>query len=145
MPETKKKGPVFIWEGDTRNGFLEELSDFVEEVGKALNVQEKTLCEIQLAIGEAASNSQEHSYKGEQGKLRLEIEKDKSEIKIRVTDWGKSSPQLEKVPEPRIVPDLKMVDLEGLGMLMIRRTMDEVEFSTTSKGGHAVTMRKRIR
>jgi anti-sigma regulatory factor (Ser/Thr protein kinase) len=145
MPENVKKGKVFVWEGETRKGFLTELSNFVEEVGKALKVKEEELCDMQVAIGEAAANSQEHSYEGQRGKLRLEILKDKGKIEICVTDWGKSSPDVEKVPEPKIVPDLAEVDLEGLGMMMIRRAMDEVEFSITSKGGHAVRMCKRIR
>jgi anti-sigma regulatory factor (Ser/Thr protein kinase) len=145
MPDAKKKGNTFVWEGKTEKGFLAQLADFIEEVGGTLKVQEKELCEIQMAVGEAAANSQEHSYNGERGRLRLEIEKDKGHIEIRITDWGKSSPEVEKVPNPKIVPELKKVDLEGLGMMMIRRAMDEVEFSITSKGGHEVTMRKRIR
>lgn len=142
MPRKDKPG-VFVWEGMTKQGFLANLSKFVEEVGESLEVTQKTLWDIQMAVEEAAANSYEHSYGGKKGKLRLEIGKDKGEIKITMTDWGASSPNVDEVPEPHIVPELKHVDLEGLGMMMIRRSMDEVEFSSTSDG-NAVTMRKRI-
>jgi len=142
MPQ-KNKPKVFVWEGMTKRGFLANLSQFVEEVGESLEVTKKTLWDIQMAVEEAAANSYEHSYRGKKGKLRLEIGKDRGEIKITMTDWGDSSPQVDEVPEPHIVPELKNVDLEGLGMMMIRRAMDEVEFSVTSDG-NAVTMRKRL-
>lgn len=144
MPDTKKPGHVYVWEGTTKKGFLEALYHFVRGVGQALKVEDKTLYEIQMAVGEAAANSQEHSYRGRRGKLRLEIEKGKGEIKIKLTDWGDSELNEEEVPQPHIVPELKDVDLEGLGMMMMRRVMDEIRFHSTSKGGHAVTMRKKI-
>ena len=138
-----KKENTYVWEGLTKSGFLESLEDFIEQVGANLKVAEKTLWDIQMAVEEAAANAQEHSYGGKKGKLRLEIEMENGEIKVKIIDWGKSIPNMNEVPEPNIVPELKNVDLEGLGMLMIRRAMDEVEFSIT-KNGNAVTMRKRL-
>lgn len=144
MPETKKQGNVYIWEGTTKKGFLEALYHFVRGVGQALKVEDKTLYEIQMAVGEAAANSQEHSYHGKRGKLRLEIHKGKGEINIKLTDWGKSDMDEEKIPQPHIGSELKDVDLEGLGMMMMRRVMDEIKFHSTTKGGKELTMRKKI-
>lgn len=144
MADTSKQADVYIWEGTTQKGFLEALYRFVRRAGQALKVDDKTLYEIQMAVGEAAANSQEHSYGGRRGKLRLEIKKGRGEIKIKLTDWGKSNPDVESVPQPHIVPELKNVDLEGLGMMMMRQVMDEVQFHNTTGGGHAVTMRKRL-
>ncbi len=135
---------VYTWEGKTKKGFLGDLFSFVKGVGKALRMNDKALYEVQMAVGEAAANCQEHSYKGKHGKIQVKIECDKDELKVQLTDWGKGL-DADKVPVPHIVKDLDALDLEGLGVLMMRKAMDEVKFSKKKgEGENKVTMKKKL-
>lgn len=138
-------GAVYIWEGKTKKGFLGELFSFVKGVGKDLKLNDKALYEVQMAVGEAAANCQEHSYEGKHGKVQVKIECDRGELKVQLTDWGKGLDP-EKVPVPHIVKDLDELDLEGLGVMMMRKAMDEVKFSREKgEGENKVTMKKKLR
>ncbi|MBI2846118.1 MAG: ATP-binding protein, partial [Chloroflexi bacterium] len=89
------------------------------------------------------ANSWEHSYQGKRGKLRLEMERRGGEVEVRITDWGVPF-RPEEVPIPHIAKDLDQVNLDGLGMLVMRKAMDELSFSTHPQKGNTVTMRKRL-
>jgi anti-sigma regulatory factor (Ser/Thr protein kinase) len=135
---------VYVWEGKTKKGFLGELFTFIKGVGKALKMDEKEVYEVQMAVGEAASNCQEHSYAGKRGKIQVKIECSKDQLKVQLTDWGKGL-EVEKLPTPHIVKDLDELDLEGLGVMMMRKAMDEVKFSRkTSQGENKITMKKKL-
>lgn len=140
-----KKVPagVFIWEGFTSRGFLREITTFVEKAGRALGLNDQALFRVQMAVGEAGANSWEHSYRRKKGKLRLEMERRGGEVEVRVIDWGIPF-HPEDVPIPRIAKDLDQINLNGLGMLVMRKAMDEVAFSTHPHKGNIVTMRKRL-
>lgn len=143
MKTAKKHKAVFVWEGTTKKGFLDSIMEYVDEVGHSLGVKDKPLHEIELAVEEAAANCCEHAYAGKSGKLRVEIEHKAGQIVVRLKDWG-NSVEVEKVPVPHIVADLAKVDLEGLGMLIMRKAMDSVEFSILPSGENATIMRKRL-
>jgi len=144
MARANEAAAVYIWEGKTKKGFLGDLFSFVKGVGKALKLDDKSLYEVQMAVGEAATNCSEHSYEGKRGKLQVKIECDKDELKVQLTDWGKGV-EPSKVPIPRIVKNLDELDLEGLGVLMMRKTMDEVRFSREKRQGkNKVTMKKKL-
>src|SRR3990170_246264 len=127
MARANGAAAVYIWEGKTKKGFLGELFRFVKGVGSALKLDDKEIYEVQMAVGEAAANCQEHSYQGKRGKIQVKIECDKDELKVQLTDWGKGLKE-ENLPVPHIVKDLRELDLEGLGVMMMRKAMDEVTF-----------------
>jgi len=143
MATISKQEQLYVWEGNTIKGFLHELSDFVEETGIAMGLDERARCDIELAVGEAAANSWEHSYGGKQGRLRLEMEKDHEAVEIRLTDWGKPY-TLEDAPEPEVGPDLNKTNLNGLGLMIMRKAMDKVETTSVPKVGNSIIMRKRL-
>jgi anti-sigma regulatory factor (Ser/Thr protein kinase) len=144
MARSNGAAAVYIWEGKTKKGFLGELFSFVKGVGKALKMDDKSLYEVQMAVGEAATNCCEHSYEGKHGKLQVKIEYDKDELKVQLTDWGKGM-EPKKVPVPHIVKDLDELDLEGLGVMMMRKAMDEVKFtSQKNEGQNKVLMKKKL-
>ncbi len=144
MIRTNNTATVYIWEGKTKKGFLGELFSFVNGVGKALKMDDKEVYEVQMAVGEAAANCQEHSYEGKRGKIQVKIECNKDELKVQLTDWGKGL-EPEKLPVPHIVADLDKLNLEGLGVMMMRKAMDDVKFSRKKGDGeNKVTMKKKL-
>jgi sigma-B regulation protein RsbU (phosphoserine phosphatase) len=134
---------AYVWEGKTNRGFQEAISDYIEQLAPRLGINEKALCDIQVAVCEAATNCQEHAYGGKNGKVRIEVEKKNDKVVVRVLDWG-DSVEVEKVPTPNITTDLDELDLEGLGVMMMRKAMDKVEFSTLPSGENSVEMHKRL-
>lgn len=144
MTRANGAAAVYVWEGKTKKGFLGELFRFVKGVGEALKMDEKSLYEVQMAVGEAATNCCEHSYEGKHGKLQVKIEFEKDELKVQLTDWGKGL-ETDKVPVPHIGKNLDEIDLEGLGVMMMRKAMDEVKFSNRKgEGENKVTMKKKL-
>lgn len=144
MRRTNGAAEVYVWEGKTKKGFLADLFGFVKGVGKALKLDEKELYAVQMAVGEAAANCQEHSYMGKRGKIQVKIECDKEELKVQLTDWGKGFNE-ENVPVPHIGKNLDDLELEGLGVMMMRKAMDEVKFShKNGDGGNKVMMKKKL-
>lgn len=134
---------AYVWEGKTNRGFQEAISEYIDKLAPRLGLNEKALCDIQVAVCEAATNCQEHAYGGKHGKLRIELEKKKDKVIVRVLDWG-DSVEVQKVPTPHITTDLDELDLEGLGIMMMRKAMDKVEFSILPSGENSVEMHKRV-
>lgn len=143
MGAAAQKKKVYIWEGSTASGFLQEITAFVEEAGKLLGLDNHILFRVQMAVGEAGANSWEHSYSGKKGKLHLEMERRRGVLEVRLTDWGKPF-HPEKAPTPRIVRELDQVNLEGLGLLVMHRAVDEVRFSSDPQAGNTITLRKKL-
>jgi anti-sigma regulatory factor (Ser/Thr protein kinase) len=64
-------------------------------------------------------------------------------IVIRVRDWGRSfEPAL--VAEPDITAPLEERDLGGLGLFLIRRLMDDVQYTFDPQKGNEVLMVKHL-
>lgn len=143
MKPLKKHRAAFVWEGTTKKGYLSSILDYVDQVGHTLGLKGKPLYEIELAVEEAAANCCEHAYDGKNGKLRVEIEEKSGQLVVKLMDWGHSI-KTDKVPVPHIVADLDQVDLEGLGVMIMRKAMDSVEFSSLPSGKNETIMRKQL-
>ena len=91
MPARKSTTSVkfHAWEGYTQPGMLEEIAAFVNSVGQAYNIGDDVLYRVQMAVCEASANSWEHSYRGQRGRLRLEMERRRGYLEVRLTDWGR--------------------------------------------------------
>ncbi|MGH2581845.1 MAG: ATP-binding protein [Anaerolineales bacterium] len=142
MDREKEGAKSYTWEGETGRNFLEDLSTFVEQTCRRLGVDEKSCCHVQMAVGEAGANTKEHAYQGGKGKVQLEMKKTDSTLEIRLTDWGQPI-QLDRVPEPKVTSNLEEARLDGLGVMIMRKAMDEVAFETSPTGNH-LTMRKNL-
>lgn len=145
MPAQKsmRSRQVYAWEGYTGPGVLEEIAAFVSSVGVAWSLNDDVLFHLQMAIGEASANSWEHSYQKGKGRLRLELERHWGILEVRVTDWGRPF-DLGKTPAPRLGPDLDRVDLEGLGIFLMRKMVDEMTYRSDARSGNVLTLKKRL-
>ena len=103
---------------------------------------------IELAVDEACSNIIEHAYGGKAGSIGVEIVPERNrQITIVLTDTGKSF-------DPDSVPDYvpcKSIDelkIGGLGLHLMRQTMDDVcfEFNVPGEQGkfNRLTMVKKL-
>lgn len=102
------------------------LAAFAMEVNMTISAIE----DIKRAVTEACTNAIQHAYKGTShlGSVRIACWVNGSDLIVEVRDWGVgiSSP-------------------EGLGILIMRVLMDEVEIKVCRRGGTRVRMVKRIK
>lgn len=115
--------------------YLGELRDFVTRIGRKHGLSDKVINAFKLSIDEAGSNVIRHAYRefDEPGFILLRVIVRKASITVSLIDQGKYF-------DPRFVknPDLKRyVDIGkkgGLGIFIIRKLMDEIDYRKTEEG-----------
>ncbi len=123
-------------------GKLAEISDFVGEAATRAGLDEGQVFEVQMATDEACTNSMEHAYEGrEDGEVHVCCFIENNSFVVRITDFGKPFEPAE-VPQPDITLPLEERSIGGLGLFLIYRLVDDVEFARDVGGGNQVTLRK---
>jgi serine phosphatase RsbU (regulator of sigma subunit)/anti-sigma regulatory factor (Ser/Thr protein kinase)/TolA-binding protein len=113
--------------------YLGELRDFVTKVGRRHGFSERVINAFKLSIDEAATNIIKHAYRDWPGNITMRAIVKKNSLTIVLIDQGKYF-------DPRQVsdPDLKRyVDIGkkgGLGIFIMRRLLDQIEYRKTEEG-----------
>jgi serine/threonine-protein kinase RsbW len=122
--------------------FLDDIRDFVAEVARDGGFDEKEIYSVQLAADEAASNIIEHAYHGvADGQIELTCEMRGAELMIAMQDHGRSF-DVSKIKKPNLKANLSERKIGGLGIYLMRKLMDEVNYCS-SGAGNRLTMIKR--
>ncbi len=122
---------------------LDEIRRFVAGSARQAGFSEKEIYSIQLAADEASANIIEYAYEGEgNGEIEVDCTWSDDEFNIVICDQGKSFDP-SSVPEPNLADDLSKRKIGGLGMYLMRRLMDEVDYRFSPDGGNILTMTKR--
>jgi serine/threonine-protein kinase RsbW len=125
--------------------YLDEIREFVGDIARAGGFSDKDVYNIQLATDEAASNIIEHAYeKTSDGILELSCGMQDNAIKIILIDRGESFDPSE-VPLPDLKADLSDRKIGGLGIFLMRKLMDEVQYEPKPDKSNVLTMIKRKR
>lgn len=128
-PEVKRVEK--IEESRTFKGVTTALSDvraFVNRHAFNFGFGDKEISEITLAVDEACTNVIKHAYKGDpESKFEVKIIGSGKEFEIVVRDWGASF-KPEEVPVPNIREKVKRHKAGGLGIFLMRKLMDAVEY-----------------
>lgn len=113
--------------------YLDDIRNFVGEVARKGGFNDKDIYNIQLATDEAASNIIEHAYEGiSDGLLEISCGMQGASIKIVLVDHGESfDPSI--VPAPDLKADLSERKIGGLGLFLMRKLMDEVQYEAQPK------------
>jgi len=125
--------------------FLDEIREFVGEIARAGGFGDKDIYNIQLATDEAASNIIEHAYENQpDGILDLSCGMQGDSIKIILIDRGESfDPSV--IPIPDLKADLSNRKIGGLGIFLMRKLMDEVQYEARPDKSNVLTMIKHKR
>jgi len=119
---------------------IECVSKWAQEAG----FDEGTLYEIQLAVDEACANVVDHAYEGtDPGDIEVTCCLEDRCLTIRVRDWGKGF-ELASVDEPDLNAPLEERSLGGLGLFLVKKMMDTVEFTSDPDLGNELTMCRRV-
>jgi anti-sigma regulatory factor (Ser/Thr protein kinase) len=124
---------------------LDEIREFVGSIARKGGFSEKDVYNIQLATDEAASNIIEHAYQNMPGKvLQLSCGMQGDVITITLTDYGESFDPSE-VPVPDLKANLSDRKIGGLGIFLMRKLMDEIDYKPGPNKSNVLTMTKRKR
>ena len=123
--------------------YLDEIREFVAGIARQGGFNDKEIYSLQLAADEAASNIIEHAYEGiPDGIIQITCDMEGGEIVITMHDYGKSF-NPSKVKPPNLKANLSDRQIGGLGVYLMRKLMDKVEYESTPGAGNLLTMRKR--
>ena len=123
--------------------FLDEIREFVGNIARENGFNDKAVYNIQLAADEAASNAIEHAYNGiTDGMLDISCGMAADTLTILLIDHGTSFDPSD-VPAPDIHADLGDRKIGGLGIFLMRKLMDDVEYDSNARAGNTLKMTKR--
>jgi anti-sigma regulatory factor (Ser/Thr protein kinase) len=109
-------------------------------MGEAVEVfgfDQQTARDVVLAVSEAVSNIISHCYRGRCDPITLRCLLHADRLEIRVRDFGPK-------PDPATLKGRDLADIRpgGLGIHIMRQTMDEVEYDLSMASGTELRMVK---
>ncbi len=121
---------------------LAVIRDFIKSAADQSGFSEDTTGKIILAVDEACTNIIKHAYKNSpEGNIIIKIKFNDPKFSISITDEG-SHFDPNKVPEPNLREYYKEKRVGGLGVFLIKKLMDEVNYSTLSGNKNQVILVK---
>jgi serine/threonine-protein kinase RsbW len=121
---------------------LSQIRDFMKNAAKKCGFSEDITDKIVLAVDEACTNIIKHAYKfSPNGKIIIAVKFADSKFEISITDEGLHF-NPGTIPEPDIQEYYKQKKVGGLGMYLIKKLMDEVNYSTLTGNKNQVILVK---
>ncbi|GJQ64282.1 MAG: serine-protein kinase RsbW [Melioribacteraceae bacterium] len=111
---------------------LSVIRDFIRNAAENAGLSNEAIGKITLAVDEACTNVIKHAYNySPDGEINIAANVKKSKFIISITDFGKSF-NPEAIPDPNLKESIKQKRVGGLGMFLMKKLMDEVEYHTSS-------------
>jgi len=122
---------------------LTTISDFITSVAQKLHLDDDQTFAVQMAVDEACTNIIEHAYGGQaDGTIHITCRLVNDDIEIIIRDYGQPfDPQT--APRADVTAPLEERTERGLGLYLMEKLMDSVEFEFDPVKGNVLTMRKR--
>tara|TARA_Y100001935_G_scaffold247870_1_gene244313 strand:+ start:19088 stop:19510 length:423 start_codon:yes stop_codon:yes gene_type:complete len=113
---------------------LAEVRDFVAQHAKNSGLSDKEISEIRLAVDEAYTNIIKHAYHNKPSEpVTIELGTSPKQLWISIIDEGESfNPEEYRAPD--IQKRIKNKQRGGMGVFLIQKLMDKVQYSR--KGSH---------
>jgi len=122
---------------------LAKIRHFVEHTAAALGAGQEEIDDLVLAVDEAATNVIVHGYQCQPGLIEVEVGRQGDALLVRLRDGAPLfDPTL--LPMPDVTLPLEMRPLGGLGIFLMRQSVDEMTYRVTPEGGNELTLIKRI-
>ena len=137
------KGPVKMTV-DAKTENLDKVLAFAEEQLAKANCPVKEQTQIGVAVEEIFVNIALYAYAPETGKadITFDVDKEKKEAVITFRDKGVAFNPLEK-QDPDVTQSAEERQIGGLGIYIVKKTMDEVKYERTD-GENVLTIRKKF-
>ena len=123
---------------------LDTVTDFVEEKLAPCDCPMRTLLQLRLAIEEIFVNIASYAYSPEEGdaEIRCEVLEDPLRVVVQFLDSGRPFDPLAR--EDADTSEEALMSREGgLGILLVKKTMDDVQYSYEG-GKNILTIMKKL-
>ena len=123
---------------------VDKVTEFVNEVLEEKDCPLKVLMQLDVAIDEIFGNIAYYAYGKGSGNATIQIEMEDNPPKITLTfiDQGIPYNPLEN-KDPDITLDIEDRELGGLGIFLVKKTMDELSYEYAD-GQNILTMKKEL-
>ena len=121
---------------------LAEIRRFVKERATTLGADLDLLSDLLLAIDEAATNVIVHGYAGREGFVEVEVGREGDALVVRLRDEAAPFDPTSASPLDVTLPPEQRL-LAGMGIHLIRQTVDEMTHRITLQQGNELTLVKR--
>lgn len=115
---------------------------FVDDTASALGCDHDAIDDMVLAVDEYATNIIVHGYRKQPGSIEIEVEKEGAGFVVRLRDQAPLFDPTE-VPPPDLTVPLEHRRLGGLGIHLIRNSVDRMSYRVTATGSNELTLEKR--
>lgn len=121
---------------------LGTIRDFIRSAARLCGFSDEVTDKITLAVDEACTNIIKHAYKNSpEGDIIIDINITGNKMTVAITDFGNNFDP-STVPDPDIRKYYRQHKVGGLGIYLMKKLMDEVNFTSVSGNGNQVTMVK---
>ncbi len=123
--------------------YLAEVRDFITEIARSIGFETKDVSSIKLAVDEGCTNIIRHAYRDiPNGVIEILAVIKQRALSIVLIDHGKSF-DFKKASDPNLQTYMKIGKKGGLGIFLMKKLMDEVEYHVTNRGNELwLTKRK---
>lgn len=123
---------------------IDKVTDFVNNELDAYDYLMKARMQINVAIDELFGNIAHYAYEKGTGKatVRIEVEEEPLTVSITFIDSGKPFNPLDR-PEPDTTLSAQERAIGGLGIFLVKKTMDKVEY-LYQNGQNMLTIKKKL-
>lgn len=109
---------------------LSEVRDFVSEHATDFGFNSQEVADIRLAVDEAYTNIIKHAYQNNADEtVDIELGYDKSKFWVTLLDTGNTF-DISNYSKPDICQRIKDKKRGGVGVFLIQKLMDDVEYQT---------------
>jgi serine/threonine-protein kinase RsbW len=122
---------------------LAEIRRFVERTAAALGAGQEAIDDLVLAVDEAATNIVVHGYQGQPGMIEVKVRREGEALLIHLRD-GAPPFDPTQLPMPDVTLPLEMRPLGGLGIFLMRQSVDDMTYRVTPEEGNELTLIKYI-
>ena len=127
--------------------FLADVRNFIQNIGTDYRFSNRVTHSMMLAVEEACTNIIRHGYKDvPKGKILIEAIIHKLSLEIIIVDQGETYDPRTAV-RPAITELADRGKKGGLGIMMIRKLMDEIDYRSENRGNefHLLKYRDNMR
>ena len=122
---------------------ITRIAQFIDELGMSLQLPPSITMSVNLAIEEAISNIIHHGYpQNQKGEITLRTSVAPGILTARIIDNGISFDPTERNTDADNIISLDQQLTQGLGLFLIRRTMDKVEYHSTESQNELTLIKK---
>lgn len=129
------------------NDYLFHVRKFIEKIGKRNKFSTKVISALMLGADEACSNIIRHSYQNNKTKkIQIVALIKRWSFTLVILDQGKPYDP-RQADDPDVLHYAEIGKVGGLGIMMIRKLMDDIKYKVSRRGNefHLVKYREEIK